>query len=146
MKKLENEQLEQIGERPITHPSPFENEAMLNRVVERLGALADPVRLKILNHLRHKGPSNVGALVQVAGISQPSVSRHLAILKRAGLVDSRPEANQMIYAIRDESIFAVCGLLCEGVVTQLMYEETLIREAVGKSPSGKRDDESATGT
>ena len=122
----------------MPHASPFENEEMLDRVVERLGALADPVRLRILNHLRRQGPSPVGALVAVAGVSQPSVSRHLATLRRCGLVEMRRDANQTICAIADETVFSVCTLLCDGVVRQMKLEESAIRSAVGRSRTRPR--------
>ncbi len=122
----------------MSHPSPFENDEMLSRVVERLGALADPVRLRILNHLRRHGESTVGALVGVAGVSQPSVSRHLATLRRVGLVSVRREGNQALCAIADDSVFSVCTLLCDGVVRQMKLEESAIRSAVGAPRAPRR--------
>ncbi len=49
-------------------------------------ALADPTRVRIL-HLLRRGALCVGDLVAVLGIAQPKASRHLAYLRRAGLVD-----------------------------------------------------------
>ena len=116
----------------MSHPSPFENEEMLSRVVERLDALADPVRLRILNHLRRAGESTVGALVEVAGVSQPSVSRHLSVLRRVGLVTMRQDGNRTLCTIGDEGVFSVCTLLCDGVVRQMKLEESAIRSAVAR--------------
>jgi len=96
---------------------PFNNDEMLDRVVARLAALADPTRLRILNHLRTMGECTVGGLVDVVQLSQPSVSRHLAILKREGLIGSRREGNQLFCSVRDESVFSICSILCERVST-----------------------------
>jgi len=46
----------------------------------------------------------VGALVSQLGVSQPAVSKHLRILKEAGLVDVRADAQRRLYRIRPESL------------------------------------------
>ena len=50
-------------------------------------ALADPTRRAIFQRLSQDGEQTVHALTRHAGVSQPAVSKHLAVLKRAGLVD-----------------------------------------------------------
>lgn len=62
-------------------------------------ALAEPRRLAILELLR-EGEKPVGELVERLGASQPVVSKHLRVLKEAGLVDVRPDAQQRFYRIR----------------------------------------------
>ena len=61
--------------------------------------LAEPRRLAILELLR-EGEKPVGELVERLGASQPVVSKHLRVLKEAGLVDVRPDAQQRFYRIR----------------------------------------------
>jgi DNA-binding transcriptional ArsR family regulator len=61
-------------------------------------ALAEPNRRRILDLLRQRELS-VGALVERVGLSQPGVSKHLRILREAGLVQSRTEAQRRIYAV-----------------------------------------------
>jgi DNA-binding transcriptional ArsR family regulator len=68
-----------------------------------LTALADPARRQILEILR-TGPCNVGDLVGALGISQPGVSKHLRVLRTAGLVDARPLGPQRVYALRAEPL------------------------------------------
>jgi DNA-binding transcriptional ArsR family regulator len=53
--------------------------------------LADPTRRAIFERLCREGELTVGALTEGAGISQPAVSKHLGVLKQAGLVRDRPE-------------------------------------------------------
>jgi DNA-binding transcriptional ArsR family regulator len=62
-------------------------------------ALADPSRRKILDLLRG-GELPVSDLVAPLGLSQPGVSKHLKVLRRAGLVDVRPDGKQRLYRLR----------------------------------------------
>jgi DNA-binding transcriptional ArsR family regulator len=61
-------------------------------------ALAEPNRRQILDLLRERELS-VSALVERLGLSQPGVSKHLRVLREAGLVHSRTEAQRRIYAV-----------------------------------------------
>ena len=65
--------------------------------------LAEPRRLAILELLRER-ERPVGELVTHLGLSQPAVSKHLRILKEAGLVDVRAEAQRRLYRIRPEPL------------------------------------------
>ena len=60
--------------------------------------LADPTRRAIFEHLCRKGEQTVGALTIQAGVSQPAVSKHLGVLKQAGLVRDRHEGRQTHYS------------------------------------------------
>ena len=59
---------------------------------------ADPSRRAIFERLCREGEKTVGALTARAGISQPAVSKHLGILKQAGLVRDRREGREMHYS------------------------------------------------
>jgi DNA-binding transcriptional ArsR family regulator len=61
-------------------------------------ALADPTRRRILDLLR-EDERPVGELVDRLGISQPGVSKHLRVLRRAGLVEARRDAQRRIYRV-----------------------------------------------
>lgn len=61
-------------------------------------ALADPHRRALLDALR-EGPCPVGALAGRLGLSQPATSKHLRVLRVAGLVLVRKDAQQRIYAV-----------------------------------------------
>jgi DNA-binding transcriptional ArsR family regulator len=61
-------------------------------------ALADPTRRALFERLCRKGEQTVRALTARAGISQPAVSKHLAVLKHAGLVRDRHEGRQTHYS------------------------------------------------
>ena len=59
--------------------------------------LGDPTRRAIFESLCREGEQTVGALTAGAGVSQPAVSKHLGVLKQAGLVTDRPEGRQIHY-------------------------------------------------
>lgn len=59
--------------------------------------LADPTRRALFERLCRNGEQTVGTLTSHAGVSQPAVSKHLAVLKQAGLVRDRHEGRQTHY-------------------------------------------------
>ena len=60
-------------------------------------SLADPTRRAIFERLCRDGEQTVGALTARAGVSQPAVSKHLGVLKQAGLVRDRQDGRQIHY-------------------------------------------------
>lgn len=60
-------------------------------------ALADPTRRAIFEELTRRGEQTVHALTSYAGVSQPAVSKHLTVLKRAKLVRHRREGRETHY-------------------------------------------------
>lgn len=66
--------------------------------------LADSTRRAIFERLCREGDQTVAALTAEAGVSQPAVSKHLAVLKRAGLVHDRHEGRQTHYSARTEAL------------------------------------------
>jgi DNA-binding transcriptional ArsR family regulator len=63
------------------------------------GALADPNRRAVLGLLRER-PRAVGELVAALGLTQPATSKHLRVLREAGLVQVRTDAQRRIYALQ----------------------------------------------
>jgi DNA-binding transcriptional ArsR family regulator len=68
--------------------------------------LAEPTRRRILDLLREE-PRSVGDLVERLGLSQPGTSKHLRVLRDAGLVRVRPEAQTRWYELRPEPLAEV---------------------------------------
>ncbi|HEY0599301.1 metalloregulator ArsR/SmtB family transcription factor [Brevundimonas sp.] len=66
--------------------------------------LADPTRRGIFEQLCREGEQTVGALTVSAGISQPAVSKHLGVLKQAGLVRDRPAGRQTHYSAQLDAL------------------------------------------
>jgi ArsR family transcriptional regulator len=71
-------------------------------------AIADETRQKIMTECCCCWVS-VGDLAIKLGVSQPTVSHHLAILREAGLVNSRDEGKQTFYTLNQENIAVCCG-------------------------------------
>lgn len=67
-------------------------------------SLSDPTRRAIFERLCRQGEQTVGALTADAGISQPAVSKHLAVLKSAGLVSGRHSGRQVHYQARPQAL------------------------------------------
>ncbi|WP_324752025.1 metalloregulator ArsR/SmtB family transcription factor [Roseovarius sp. Pro17] len=67
-------------------------------------SLSDPTRRAIFERLCRGGEQTVGDLTDHAGVSQPAVSKHLVILKRAGLVAGRHEGRQTHYTAKKEAL------------------------------------------
>jgi DNA-binding transcriptional ArsR family regulator len=86
-------------------------EELFEPVAERLRLLADSTRLRILNALRD-GELSVVEIVEAVGASQPNVSRHLALLLRAGIVTKRPQGRQVHYRIVDSFVDRICEAIC----------------------------------
>ena len=66
-------------------------------------ALSEPMRRRILELLRD-GDRGVGELVERLGLSQPGVSKHLRVLREAGLVSVRPDGRRRWYGLRPEPL------------------------------------------
>lgn len=68
-----------------------------------LDVIAEPTRRHILDHVREQERS-VGELVALTGMHQPGVSRHLKVLRDAGLVEVRTDAQRRLYRLRAEPL------------------------------------------
>jgi len=82
---------------PVAEASPAEP-VSLETVTLRLDALAHPVRLRLLRTLA-RGPHTTGELANAWDLSSPEVSRHLAVLRRAGLLTARRHGRYVHYTL-----------------------------------------------
>jgi DNA-binding transcriptional ArsR family regulator len=71
-----------------------------------LDVIAEPTRRRILDAVR-EGERSVGELVDEVGMHQPGVSRHLKVLREAGLVEVRRDAQRRLYRLRPEPLMAL---------------------------------------
>ncbi|MDB5479176.1 MAG: bacterial regulatory, arsR family protein [Caulobacteraceae bacterium] len=67
-------------------------------------ALADPTRRAIFERLSREGEQSVRALTGPSGVSQPAVSKHLGVLKRAGLVRDRRDGREAHYSAQPKAL------------------------------------------
>ena len=90
--------------------------------IELLQILAEPTRLRILNCLQ-AAPLFVSDLQLVLDLPQPTVSRHLTVLKRARIVRDTPIAQFVLYRLKNET--GPQGRLVQSVIEALGHDETL---------------------
>jgi DNA-binding transcriptional ArsR family regulator len=67
-------------------------------------SLADPTRRALFERLSRTGEQTVHALTAHAGVSQPAVSKHLGVLKQAGLVHDRREGRETHYSAKPQGL------------------------------------------
>ena len=67
-------------------------------------ALAHPLRIRILDALRH-GEIGVNDLSEELGVEQSTISQQLAVLRKSNIVEGRKEAQNVFYSVRDPAIF-----------------------------------------
>ncbi|MGH8003525.1 MAG: metalloregulator ArsR/SmtB family transcription factor [Limisphaerales bacterium] len=70
-------------------------------------ALADPTRQKIMLMLEGR-PRTVSEVVDFFNLSQPTISRHLAVLKNAGLVEAEKKGQNVFYRLSEPNLKACC--------------------------------------
>lgn len=90
-----------------------------------LKSLAHPARLAVIERLK-KGESSVGQLVRDLGMEQSGLSKHLAILRQAGILASRHEKANVYYAVKDKDIFLVLRPIAEILRKKLQEGERLL--------------------
>lgn len=103
---------------------------LLERVAARFRALAEPARLAIL-HALEGGERTVTELVNLTGLAQGNLSKHLQQLYAAGFVTRRRDGLFVQYALADEGVLKLCALMCdrldEDVATELDVLESARR-------------------
>lgn len=85
-------------------------------------ALGDPKRMQILYTL-YDGPCNVTSIAESLNYPQPTVSRHLALLRQRGMLDSWREGTHVLYQISDKRIIDILDAMRE------LLKDTLKRQS-----------------
>jgi ArsR family transcriptional regulator, arsenate/arsenite/antimonite-responsive transcriptional repressor len=89
---------------PLAQPR-LVNEAR-NVTLDVFRALGDPVRLELLAHIAARGPLCVCNLEEAVPYSQSRISKHLGVLRRAGLVSARRDRNWVYYSVNADGLEA----------------------------------------
>ena len=98
---------------------------LLERIAERLKALADATRLRIL-HALGGGEVAVSDLVQQVGGTQANVSKHLAILRRLGVVAARRDGVFVYYRVIDPTALEICRTVCDALESRADDERRVL--------------------
>lgn len=93
-------------------------EPLVELLAQRFRVIGEPMRIRLLDTLRD-GEMTVSELVDTLGATQQNVSKHLGVLHQAGIVNRRKDGTFVRYSIGDETIFALCDLVCGGLRDQV---------------------------
>ena len=107
---------------PIPHPLP---EALVELIAQRFRVIGEPMRIRLLDALRD-GPSTINELTEALGASQQNVSKHIGVLAQAGIVGREKDGTRVRCFIADESVFALCELVCGGLRQQVTELDQLL--------------------
>lgn len=118
-------------------PKEAETKAAAVESGDPFEALGDPNRRAIVE-LLGRGERSVQELADALPISRPAVSRHLRLLKNAGLVVEEPSGTRRIYRLHDEGVAAV-GAYLERVWGQATTRFRLLAENTGSESGQPRD-------
>lgn len=95
-------------------------------------AMANPARLEIVHVLR-AGPQTVNHLAQALGMSQATVSRHLAVLRQHLLVTAQHQGKEQLYILTNPKISQVCDLMREVLAEQINHQARMINPSEAQS-------------
>ena len=93
---------------------------MADQCVDFCKALCDSTRQRILEMLRER-EMYVGEIADAFRLTQPSISHHLSILKRASVVKSRKEGKQVYYSLNQDNIQECCDMLMAKFIPEMLY-------------------------
>jgi DNA-binding transcriptional ArsR family regulator len=110
----------------VSHPL---SDDLVELIAARFRALSEPTRIRLLECLG-EGESTVGALCERVGTSEQNVSKHLGVLRRAGLVRRRKRGNFAFYSVADAAVFDLCEHVCGSIRRQV----ELLGGAVASNP------------
>jgi DNA-binding transcriptional ArsR family regulator len=99
----------------LSHPLP---DQVVELLAQRFRVLGDPTRIRLLERLR-RSEATVTELASVTGSSQQNVSKHLGILRDAGIVERRKQGTASLYRISDHTIFELCEQVCGSLERRL---------------------------
>ncbi len=98
------------------------SESELGHLAGRFKLLGEPMRLKILQSICHE-PRTVNEIVKSSGSTQANVSKHLALLAAAGILNRKKEGQWVYYSIKDKLMVRLCEL-----VRAQLYQELCKRK------------------
>jgi len=101
---------------------------LLERVAARFRALAEPTRLAIL-HALEDGERTVSELVDITGLAQGNLSKHLQQLYAGGFVTRRRDGLFVQYALADEGVLKLCALMCDRLDEGVEAERSVLASA-----------------
>jgi DNA-binding transcriptional ArsR family regulator len=90
-------------------------------------ALADPTRIMLL-YLLADGPKNVGELAETLSVNQPTVSRHLKVLRERGMANAERFGTTVMYSLADPRVIEALDLMRAVMTDNLMQKTHLVEQ------------------
>jgi DNA-binding transcriptional ArsR family regulator len=106
-----------LGNEEISKLSP----TVLAMIADFFKVLSEVSRLQIVCALK-SGEKNVSQIIEMTGLGQANVSKHLKLLTQAGIVTRTQEGVNVFYAIANPLVFPLCDLVCNSIATQLQQQ------------------------
>jgi DNA-binding transcriptional ArsR family regulator len=97
---------------------PAISDRQLEHVAQRLKAMSSPLRLRILHAIEDR-ELTVNEILAVVRTTQANVSKHLTVLRHAGLVRSRRDGVSVYYSVSDPIVLGICHTVCDSILRQL---------------------------
>ena len=89
--------------------------------------LSNPKRLEILDILKGEGEITVNALAEALEIPKANTSQHLAVLRQAGVVNTRRDGINVFYSLRSDRISEACALTRQILVERLEDQMAMMK-------------------
>ncbi len=97
------------------------SENVLEAIADFFKVMSETSRLEILSALQ-AGPMTVNELVELTGLGQANLSKHLKLLTQAGILSRQPSGVSVYYEIIDPIIFDLCDLVCRSISGRLKQQ------------------------
>lgn len=97
-----------------------------------IAVLANPKRLEIIDLLGDK-EMTVTALAESLGLAQATTSQHLAVMRKAGLLETSRKGNFIHYKLVDQKISSACGVMSQAVVGLLVKQQKKIQPVLARA-------------
>lgn len=107
-------------------PNPLP-EPLVEMIAQRFKAMGEPMRIRILDALRD-GPATAQDLTSRLGTTPQNISKHLGVLRTAGIVRREREGSVVRHAIADPTVLGLCEQVC-GELTREVRELGRLLEA-----------------
>jgi len=101
--------------------------AALKLMADFFKVLSETSRLQIICALKY-GTKNVTEIIEVTGLGQANVSKHLKVLTQAGIIAREQQGVSVYYKIANPFIFELCGLVCNSLVAKFELQNEPLQE------------------
>jgi DNA-binding transcriptional ArsR family regulator len=108
----------------MPHPLPT---PLVDLIAQRFRVIGEPMRIRLLDALRER-PMTINELTETTDATQQNVSKHIGVLAQAGIVAREKDGTRVVCSIADESVFALCEMVCGGLRAQLAKLELLLAD------------------